>query len=235
MLQVKLAMSSNRPRPSSLKTRVAMDLHDTVLPSLSGLAAYLAATEAVVGRDPASAPAALRVARAEIQRAIEVVRGYMDELDPPRASAPARRATGGGDLRTSLVELAADLAPTSAAHVQVSVEDPALAALSAAATRELIAIAREAVTNAVRHGGATTVWITLRDGGECALLTIRDDGAGLRGRAGGRGLRNIAVRAAAVGGRAVVTSKAEVGTLVWVTVPRGQAGEDEEQRGSEVA
>ncbi|HEY3110775.1 MAG TPA: ATP-binding protein [Chloroflexota bacterium] len=227
-------MDTSRPRPAPLKTRVAMDLHDTVLPSLTGLAAYLAATEAVIGRDPASAPAVLRVARAEIQRAIEVVRGYMDELDPPRSAGRALRAPGSGDLRASLTDLAAEAGATSAAHVQVSVEDPVLATLSAAATRELTAIAREAVTNAVRHGRAATVWITLRDAGECALLTIRDDGAGLRGRAGGRGLRNIAARAAAVGGRAVVTSKPEVGTLVWVTVPHQPNGGSRPRR-SDVA
>jgi signal transduction histidine kinase len=211
-----------------------MDLHDTVLPSLTGLAAYLAATEAMLGRDPASAPAVLRVARTEIQRAIEVVRGYMDELDPPRPAGRALRTSGSSDLRASLTELVAEADATSAAHVHVSVEEPALATLSAAATRELTAITREAVTNAVRHGRAATVWITLRDAGECALLTIRDDGAGLRGRVGGRGLRNIAARAAAVGGQAVVTSKPEVGTLVWVTVPRHPNG-DSRPRNSDVA
>ena len=50
-------MSATVRRPPPLKARVAMDLHDTVLPSLTALAAYLA-DEMLGGRTASAAPTA---------------------------------------------------------------------------------------------------------------------------------------------------------------------------------
>src|SRR5437879_2158516 len=71
----------------------------------------------------------------------------------------------------------------------------------------------------LRHGHARAIWVTLADAGAGALLTVCDNGAGFRRRGTGRGLSNIAARAAALGGRAAITTRAGLGTIVWVTVP----------------
>lgn len=62
-------------------------------------------------------------------------------------------------------------------------------------------VVREAVTNVVRHAGASVCTIAADD----ASVTIRDDGVGLRPDAVRTGLRGLAERADAAGGRLIVT------------------------------
>jgi signal transduction histidine kinase len=209
-------------RSVPLRTRLAMDLHDDVMASLAGLAMHLGAAERRLGEQPSRA--VLQDARAHVARVLSVVRGYVDDLDPPRAAGRGRRRPG--DLPAVLAALATEVRASSGAQLRVSLSPAALAMLSPAASRALIATAREAVGNSVRHGRARTVWISLSDAEHGTLMTIRDDGVGFVLRGPGRGLRNIAVRAAALGGQAVVTTRPGLGTLVWVTIPKIPAAAD---------
>jgi two-component system, NarL family, sensor kinase len=91
----------------------------------------------------------------------------------------------------------------------------------------VFAIARELMTNAIRHADAATVDVEVRreDGG--VALTVRDDGSGIdRDRArdaplhGHIGLASCAERAEALGGRLNVASAPGEGTRVEVWLPR---------------
>ena len=70
-------------------------------------------------------------------------------------------------------------------------------------------VVREAVTNVVRHAGASVCRITVDD----AAITITDDGRGFDTRSGRTGLRGLAERLDAAGGRLDVTSS-DAGTTV---------------------
>jgi len=136
----------------------------------------------------------------------------------------ARRAlavSGGG-----IVDLAASTAPTTLAalesvadelasrfDVQVDVQaevDPAAgdyADLDPIAREHVVRIAREAIVNAVRHGGARHVTVELGSKGSEQLLRVADDGHGIGSSAiravdgsGGFGLPTMRARAETVGG-----------------------------------
>jgi signal transduction histidine kinase len=92
----------------------------------------------------------------------------------------------------------------------------------------LYRIAQEAISNAVRHGKATNVILTLTEAGEWATLRIEDDGTGFpesSPRGQGMGLRIMAHRAAILGGTFSIRPKASGGTVVECifkqTVPSG--------------
>jgi ligand-binding sensor domain-containing protein/signal transduction histidine kinase len=83
---------------------------------------------------------------------------------------------------------------------------------------------KEAITNVVRHAGATSVWVRLRLGPGTFVLEIQDDGRGivkldekvLRAR---NGLRGMTKRMEAIGGSFSFEPAPERGTLARLTAP----------------
>jgi signal transduction histidine kinase len=88
----------------------------------------------------------------------------------------------------------------------------------------LVRIAREAVTNAARHGDARLVRVELENGNGLRLRIV-DDGCGFdstaprRGRSGGFGFTSMTDRARAIGGTLHVKSRLGTGTSVEVELP----------------
>ena len=80
-------------------------------------------------------------------------------------------------------------------------------------------IAREAAYNAVKHGNANTIVLTLRRRGDSATLTIRDDGKGLpeRPRSEGMGIRIMHYRASRIGAALDFGRDGEHGSIVSLT------------------
>ena len=85
---------------------------------------------------------------------------------------------------------------------------------------DLLATLREALANAARHAGARTVDVRVDATVEQIELTVRDDGSGgAAARPGGRGLRNMVVRAERLGGSCTVDDGSGGGTVVTWRVP----------------
>jgi signal transduction histidine kinase len=84
-------------------------------------------------------------------------------------------------------------------------------------------IAQEALTNAVRHAGASKVSVVLQTVGQRLQLTVRDDGRGFDigtvSESEGIGLAGMRERANLVGGRLRVRSTPGQGTEVCLEVP----------------
>jgi signal transduction histidine kinase len=89
---------------------------------------------------------------------------------------------------------------------------------------ELLRIAQEAVSNAMRHAQPSNVRIGLQEGPTMWVLTVTDDGRGMEElsqyAAQGFGLTNMRERASAIGGQWRVHSKIGKGTQVVVSLPR---------------
>lgn len=86
----------------------------------------------------------------------------------------------------------------------------------------LFRIFQEILTNIARHAGATRVLITLTAGRASVRLTVRDNGVGLRPAVSGQrrlGILGMQERAAAFGGRVIVSSAPPNGTVVHARVP----------------
>ncbi len=87
-------------------------------------------------------------------------------------------------------------------------------------------IAQEAINNVIKHSGARSVCIHLREDARSVLLTVRDDGEGFdtpRGRHGGYGLEGMKARCEAVGGELRIVSGPH-GTCVDATLPKESGG-----------
>ena len=188
-------------RVADERRRLARELHD-------GLAQELAfiACEAQ-GLD--GAPAAGRV-RDAAERALGEARLAISVLTAP----------GDEPLETALRGAAEAVALRGDARVEVDAGgEPAMAP---GARHTLLRIVREATSNAVRHGHARTVRLTLR-AGPPLTLTIADDGAGFDPQADRRadafGLQSMGERADALGGRLDVRSALGDGTRIEVTLP----------------
>ncbi|NUR93566.1 MAG: two-component sensor histidine kinase, partial [Nonomuraea sp.] len=82
-------------------------------------------------------------------------------------------------------------------------------------------VACEALTNAVKHAGATRVELRTTVVAGRLVLTIRDDGAGGALPSGGTGLRGLSDRVAAQGGRLDVDSRPGAGTTLTAELPCG--------------
>ncbi len=193
------------------RERIAKELHDGAIQSLFAVGMGLqAATANVRGK-----PARERIARAtvEIDRVIEDLRNYIFGLRP---TLLAERV-----LEEALRELADDFEARTAVAMVVDV-DPKIAAELDARAEDIVQIVREALSNVGRHAGARTCRLSLRRQGELAVLEVDDDGRGFdpsNVRREGQGLRNIAERAARLGGSLAIESKPSEGTIVRVSIP----------------
>jgi signal transduction histidine kinase len=190
------------------RRRIARELHDGLAQELAFLRSQTAAMAAgtVVPGMAAHLYAAAERALGESRRAIDVL------------TEPSR-----GAIDRAVLQAAQEVATRAGATVVLDSQGSP-PAVSEAVHRALLRITREATTNALRHGKADTVSLTLArvDGG--VALAVADEGAGFdpgRTRAG-FGLRSMRERAEALSGTLDVRSEPGAGTTVEVWIPDGR-------------
>jgi signal transduction histidine kinase len=120
-------------------------------------------------------------------------------------------------LEHAIARAAQDVAVRAGACVELSLEPDAR--LERETEDALVRIVREAVTNAVRHGGAENVRVQLvHAGGVC--LRVDDDGSGISDQpVAGFGLASMRERAEGLGGAFRVLPRPGGGTIVEVSLP----------------
>jgi len=188
------------------RSRLRHDLHDGLGPSLTGIGLGL---EAAQSADPDRAAAILTRLRQEVAAALDEVRRIIDDLHPG--------ALEQADLLSLLRAKAEDL--TSGTPVRVTVDAPDdLPPLPPEVEGAAWRVVEEALTNVVRHAGATSCRVTLHVD-EVLRLEVVDDGRGYAGpREGGVGLGSMELRATRLGGRFGIAA-ADPGTRVTLELP----------------
>ena len=194
------------------RRRIARDLHDGVVQDLAGSAFALSGA----ARDPATTPATAEVlssVSASMRDSLKQMRSLLAEIHPPDLH--------GQGLQSALDDL---IAPAAAAGIHASTSVDGVTDASDAEVGLVWRVAQEAVRNAIRHSGASTLAVTVRGDAEGLLLEVVDDGVGFDttapsppDRFGLRGLRSL-VRD--VGGELDVTSALGEGTSVRMAVRR---------------
>jgi signal transduction histidine kinase len=205
------------------RSRLARDLHDALTQRLFSLNLTLeAAAATAAGPDPAPTVAAIHEARALVDSSLAELRTLIFELRPPALDADGLV----GALRKHAEVL-------GRAHgLAVTVTDDWAAdgpAPGPEVERQLLRVAEEALSNAVRHAGASAVTLSLGTGADAGdvVLTISDDGRGFdpaaRSIAARKlGLTSMRERVEAIGGRLDITSAPGRGTTVRASVPTGR-------------
>jgi signal transduction histidine kinase/ligand-binding sensor domain-containing protein len=208
------------------RTRIARELHDTLLQSFQGLMFRIQAARNMLPRRPEEAMRALDGVLTRSEQAIAESRDAIQDLhsEPAAQSDLAHLLTAVGQ------ELAAsqDAQPNSP-NFGVTVEGERQT-LSPILQDEVYRIAREVLRNAFRHACARHIEAEIRYDDRLLRLRIRDDGKGLDpealkegGRAGHWGLPGIRDRAKRIGARLDFWSEAGAGTEVQLTVPASVA------------
>jgi len=193
------------------RERIGRDLHDTVIQRLFATGLSLQGTIRRV-QDRPEVAGRLEQAVDDIDMTVKEIRSTIFELN-------ASREQDGQSVRAAVLQVIEEVAPMFAHPPRVRFEGPLDTVVSAELGGQLVAVAREALTNVAKHAEAEVVEVELV--GDSALVRLRvvDDGRGLpdERRAEGRGLRNLAERAAALSGTFVIWSDPDgAGTvLVW--------------------
>lgn len=195
------------------RKRLSFDLHDDVCQELVGIAILV---DSVVGRLGPDAPA---LALADLERSTRYLREVVDHL---RVLARDLRPIVLKDLglEGSLRALTTGLA-NAKTSVAIVVEG-AIPRLEEWREVGVYRIAQEAVSNAVRHAGASRVTVTLHAEGAWLHLEVRDDGSGFDvddEDADAFGLTSMQERAQTLGARFTVRSTPGDGTIVLLECP----------------
>lgn len=203
------------------RVRLARDLHDGLLQSLTGVALHLQSVGKLVHSDPESAARSIE----EIQEVIAAdqrgLRSFIQQLRPFQSSRiAALRLTGRlGDLGTRY---------RTQFGLEVELHTESLSPFIGDAMRhEIFSLVNEAVANVAKHANASRVRIELYSAGDEVAIRVEDDGTGfpfsgtyeltdlLEMR---RGPQTLMERVAALSGRLRITSTSS-GSVVEMRVP----------------
>jgi signal transduction histidine kinase len=134
-----------------------------------------------------------------------------------RSVQTLRTEIGANDsLGTAIGSLARHLSANSGIPIHVTL-DELTTRLRPEIESELLRIAQEAMTNAVRHSGAEAIEVLCRVSPPAAEIVVSDDGRGLgKGRDDSHGLEIMKERAALIGGTLEVLDRTPHGTMVSV-------------------
>lgn len=195
------------------RNRIARDLHDTLAQGFTALGYHLKR----LGRSLGAAPERSRILLEELTELLRVVRlESRHAIWDLRSEGLARR-----DLVRAVQELAEQSALASGADVRFSTRGTPRD-LPEDAQTHLLRIAQEALANALGHGRATVVELTLEFSDKEARLSIADNGSGMADaprKAGHFGMLGMTERAERLGGFIEFGSGAAGGVVVRVTVP----------------
>ena len=203
------------------RTRIARELHDTLLQSFHGLLLRFQTASYLLPERPAEAKEKLDGA---IEHAAKAITEGRDAVQGLRAST-----VEGNDLALAIRTLGDELATGASAHpppaFRVGVEGHARD-LRPIVRDEIYKIAAEALRNSFRHAQAGRVEVEIRYDSDEFRLRVRDDGKGIdqavlaaQGIEGHYGLRGMPERAALIGGKLAVWSEVGAGTEVELRLP----------------
>jgi PAS domain S-box-containing protein len=205
------------------RTRIARDLHDTLLQNFQGVLLQLRAALRLLATQPSKAR---EVLANTIDQAAQAIKEGREAVQGLRTSPEST------DLGASIARLGKELAAEcegAALAVAVTVEG-AVRPLRPNLRYEVFQAAAEALRNAFKHSRGTRIEVELWYEARHFRLRIRDDGRGINpnvvasgGRDGHFGLRGMHERAALVGGKLTVWSAPDSGTEIELIVPASAA------------
>lgn len=192
------------------RQRLAQDVHDSVAHVLTGLLVQLQAARKVLQTDMASAAARLVTIEEAARRGLDEVRRAVRAMRPEHLE-------GVGGIE-AMRRLCVQFAERAGIRVNLTTDPD----LSLGPVQEVLfyRTLQECLTNAARHGRASTVWAALEAKDGRILLRVRDDGTGVKEVKPGTGIGGMQERAQAAGGRFSYRNAPEGGFEVFLELPR---------------
>jgi signal transduction histidine kinase/ligand-binding sensor domain-containing protein len=196
------------------RTRIARDIHDDLGASLTEIG-YMGA---LAVRDSKT----LQEAREQFGRIMVRTRELARSLDETVWSVNPKNDSP-GHLATYLCHMAREfLEPTAIrCRLDVAPELPEVT-LTAELRHNMLLVVKECLNNAVKHSGATELWLRLKVQEGVLAIEVSDNGHGFvleAVREEGNGLRNMASRMQEIGGQFQVRSAPGQGTVIRLRLP----------------
>jgi signal transduction histidine kinase len=207
------------------RTRIARELHDTLLQSFHGL---LLRFQTAMDLLPNRATEAKQVLGSAIDQAAEAITEGRDAVQGLRSSTQDTN-----DLADALRALGEQLAADEGAGKGVILRVESKGGprtLHPIVRDEIVRIAGEALRNAFRHANAKQIEVELHYDDRSLRLRVRDDGKGIDpkvleqgGREGHFGIHGMRERAKLIGGKLTLWSGLDDGTEVELAIPASHA------------
>jgi len=195
------------------RTRIAEELHDTVVQAISG-------STMLVENAAEKIPDSLPVVKGALLRAVDKLDAALTES---RAALKGLRGSGfNNNLAKQLSDVATDT-PAAGTTFRLAITGESRA-VRPWIQYEVLRIASEAITNALKHSGAESVQVELEYVNALRII-VRDDGKGISeqvlhsGKEGHFGLEGMRGRADRIGASLEISSRAGKGTEVSLMVP----------------
>ena len=196
------------------RERLSQDLHDNLLQSLYAVGMGLELTKQRIQRTSRTNAKRLEESVGQLNQVIREVRTFISDVEPPVVLEQT--------IADLLRALAGSFTATGAGEIIVGLDDEAGVRLSPEQRTHVLAIAKEALSNSIRHTKADKRTLSLRRQGNKIRLEITDNGLGFspaQRRTQGMGLQNMRARARKLRGRIAITSIPRQGTTVTLTIP----------------
>jgi signal transduction histidine kinase len=189
----------------SERRRLERNLHDGAQQRLVTLALHLRMAQESMRDDPAAAEAMLDGVGEDLKLALEELRELARGLHPAiltdRGLAPALQAIA------------------SRAPFEVEINGVPHERLPAVIEAAIYYVVAESLTNAAKHAAASEARVELSTSDDTVTVEIRDDGGGGANLADGSGIRGLADRVEALGGRLELHSPVGAGTVIKAELP----------------
>ena len=193
------------------RRRLRRDLHDGVGPTLASLTQRLDTAADFVGSNPLKSIQLLHELKGQVKGTVAEIRRLVYALRPPVLDEFG--------LASAIQEHVAPYAGPNGLQVTFDVTEP-MPPLPAAVEVAAYRIAMEAFTNIVNHAEASICHLTLRIENNFLLLTVSDNGRGIRpNNHVGVGLTSMHERASELGGECTIENISAGGTRISARLP----------------
>jgi signal transduction histidine kinase len=196
------------------RERIGRDLHDSIIQSIYAVGLSLEDCKQFVNRDPSQVEQRLGKVLGDLNGVIREVRNFILGLESP--------ALKGQEFKTALKSLVLTLGETHSDRFSLQIDPHAAESLNSKQATHLLHIAREAMSNSVRHARAERTVLSLQTHNGYLRFEVQDDGVGFdvnHVHEQGLGLRNMAARASELGAAFAVESRIGEGTRIMLDIP----------------
>ena len=191
------------------RNRIARDLHDHVIQQLFATGLTLQSVAASAGGPE----------RAILERQVEAIDDAISEIRTAVFTLRTRTASRTPSLRHRVLDLVGEVTESLESAPRLTFGGAVDLLVADELADDVIAVARELLSNVVRHAQASTCALDLRVTDEVLTLRVEDDGRGLGDVTRRSGLDNLGVRAQQRGGTFELGDATPHGTIATWSVP----------------
>ncbi len=176
---------SERMAQTRERNRLAREIHDTLGHTLTGIAMGIDACMALIDSNPEMTKAQLEKLSIASREGIKDIRRSVSELRPDALERLS--------LEVAIRKMVVDMSQMSDAQIFFETDEHCLK-FDEDEENAIYRVIQESITNAIRHGEAKKIWITLKKEDGEIFLVIRDNGKGCKEIKSGFGTKHIKER-----------------------------------------